>query len=218
MSHDNQEIIGYFKSAEEKYNKAIEIHPSFSDAYSNLGSLLISTIDFFDKNKAIENINNGIKNFKKAIDIGGNVGTYYFNWGNGLAQLWRLNDSKDNINDLIESVEKYRKSIELDPFFLNAYSNLVVSLRRLALNSKKDEFEKYFEEGIQVLKESSIPDLNYSISQVYALRKNKEEALKYLEKSLSKKLVLFGDVLKDSVWNDYFEDEDFKKLMGKYRG
>ena len=52
---------------------------------------------------------------------------------------------------------------------------------------------------------------------MYALKKIKNQALKYLDIALSKNEIPITDVLKDEDWKEYLEDEGFLKLIEKYK-
>lgn len=54
------------------------------------------------------------------------------------------------------------------------------------------------------------------MSCVYALLRNKEEAICYLDKSLSKQEITLEHVLNDEDWKEYLDDEEYKAVIEKY--
>lgn len=58
---------------------------------------------------------------------------------------------------------------------------------------------------------------SYNLACMYALKKEKENALTYLNISLSKTEINVDFVEKDEDWKEYFEDIDFIKLLDTYK-
>ena len=52
---------------------------------------------------------------------------------------------------------------------------------------------------------------------LYAIRNKKEEALKYLERSLERGEISVDFVEKDTDWDGLRDDSDFKNLLSRYK-
>ena len=70
-----------------------------------------------------------------------------------------------------------------------------------------DKFKKAIEYGAS----------SYNLSCIYALKKEKELALKYLNISLKNKEINIDFVEKDEDWTFYLKDTDFIELLDSYR-
>ena len=57
----------------------------------------------------------------------------------------------------------------------------------------------------------------YNLACSYALLGNKEEALRYLEQSLEQKEVDTDFIITDEDWAQYLQDEDFEKIVDRYK-
>lgn len=112
---------GDFALAEQYYYKAIELNPTYGQAYNNLGLLLGKNETRHSEAEA---------QFEKAIELNPNYARAYNNLGNLL-----INDE----SRWGETEAKYRKAIELDPYYAAPYFN-IACLRSLSRNEKnKDE-------------------------------------------------------------------------------
>lgn len=75
------------------------------------------------------------------------------------------------------------------------------------MDEAEDKFHKAIEKG----------DDSYNLACLYAIRNRKEEALKYLNRSLSKSEISVEFVEKDEDWNELRDDQDFKSLLSRYK-
>ncbi len=58
---------------------------------------------------------------------------------------------------------------------------------------------------------------SYNLACLYALTKQKANALKYLDIALSRSEMTVSFVETDEDWKNYYEDQDFNELLDKYR-
>ena len=58
---------------------------------------------------------------------------------------------------------------------------------------------------------------SYNLACIYALKREKENALKYLDISLSNDEITVKFVESDDDWQDYLKDEKFIQLLNKYK-
>lgn len=178
-----------YQEAIEDYRKAIELDPTYADAYNNLGNALRSA------NQGAE----AIQNYQKAIDLDPNHVDAYNGMGNMMLENRRIDDAIANYQKAIEidptyaiprsnlgnvflevgkideAIASYRKAIELDIAYASAYYNLGLSFERLGDASlaagKTDIAESQFQEACTAFKDGSLlesadPDYAMSLARV----------------------------------------------------
>ncbi|EFU68916.1 hypothetical protein HMPREF9401_2133, partial [Aliarcobacter butzleri JV22] len=85
------------------------------------------------------------------------------------------------------------------------------------LAKAKDDNEDLYNQAFEKLtKAVELGSIVYNLACFHSIRKNRKEALELLEKSLTNKEVSISSILKDEDWDNFKEDEDFKKLIKKY--
>jgi len=85
------------------YNKAIELNPSYTNAYNNRGNAKHTLEDYYG----------AITDYNKSIEIDPNDAVAYYNRGN----------SKNKLKDYNGSITDFNKAIELEPDLASAYNN-----------------------------------------------------------------------------------------------
>ncbi|RMF58273.1 MAG: tetratricopeptide repeat protein [Calditrichaeota bacterium] len=93
-----------FQEAAEAYQKAIKLHPNFSEAYNNLGSTL----------RSLGKLEEGVRCYLKALEIAPNDAQYHFNLANAYKE-----DKKNE-----QAFYHYHQAVRLNPNFYQAYYNL----------------------------------------------------------------------------------------------
>ena len=116
----------WMDKAMDRFRKALEIYPSYGDAYSQLG------LAYFRKN----DFNNALTNYAKALEYKpndaqtySNMGIIYFNQGN-----------------LAKAREVYEKAVQLHPRFVDARRNLG------SVYAQTKQFDKAIEQFNEALK------------------------------------------------------------------
>ena len=116
-----------------------------------------------------------------------------------------------------EAIEKYQKAMEYKLDNPEAYNNWGNALIFLAQTKSGSEAEKLYDEAIEkYLQAIKYGGRSYNLARLYALRNRKEDALKYLDLTLSR-----GEVSVEFVENGWIgmrDDSDFKHLLSQYRG
>lgn len=134
-------------------------------------------------------------------------------WGAALSSLAKVKNNDEAL--FLESFEKYQKAIDINPKKDTAYSNWGAALSDLA--KAKNNNEALFLESIQkLLKAFELGGSAYNLACIYALKKNKSEALKFLKHSLEYKQIEKKYVQADEDWKEYLEDVEFKILLSQY--
>ena len=169
--------------------------------------------------KAEKDYNKAFEKYQKAIDYKPDCYQAYNNWGNALSDLAKKKNGGETEKLIDDAIEKYQKSIEYKPDFHGAYYNWGVALSDLAKiksGSEAEElYEKAFEKFQQAIKHGGD---SYNLACLYALRNRKEEALKYLDLTLSRGEVSVEFVEEDNDWDALRDDPDFKRLLSQYKG
>jgi tetratricopeptide (TPR) repeat protein len=131
MGNDETDKENY-PLAEQYYNKAIEINPTYLEAYNNLGNLLAE-----DETRW----NDAEVAYNKAIELDPIYALTYYNLG-----LLLVKD-KNRWND---TELAYNKAIELYPNYADAHFNLAC-LRSVSLQEKnKDEAFEYLKKAVEL--------------------------------------------------------------------
>ena len=208
-----------YNKAFEKYQKAIDYKPDYYQAYNNWGNALSDWAETKSGSEAEEDYNNAFRKYQKAIEYKPDYHEPYYNWGTALSILAKTKSGSEAEKLYDEAIEKYQKSIEYKPDFHGAYYNWGVALSDLAKiksGSEAEElYEKAFEKFQQAIKHGGD---SYNLACLYALRNRKEEALKYLDRTLSRGEVSEKLVEEDNDWEALRDDPDFKRLLAQYRG
>jgi tetratricopeptide (TPR) repeat protein len=159
-----------YKESIKIYSKAIEINPSYAEAYSNRGVAYME-LKYFEKST---------KDFEQAIRINPNYAEAYCNLGSSLK----------NINKPNEALNNYNLAIKINPNFADAYSNRATILIDYgeyikaidscdrAININPNKFDAFFNRGIAFEK---IGELKESInSYKQAIRINPNYIIAYI--------------------------------------
>jgi len=111
--------------------------------------------------------------------------------------------------------DNFKRASEIKPELIKPYHNWGLGLMKLAKRKEGEEAEVLFQEAIEKFEKGiEYGGPTYNLSCLYAIKGNKEEALKYLEISFKNKEHKPEFVKKDEDWKDYLEDPDFLKLVG----
>ncbi len=135
----------------------------------------------------------------------------YSDWGTAISDLAKLKNDKALYR---ESFEKYEKATALNPKDDSAFNNWGNAISDLA---KLKNDEALYRESLEKLNKAvELGSSTYNLACVYALKKEKNNALKYLENSLIKKEITVEFVEKDEDWEAFKNDLEFIGLLDKY--
>lgn len=180
--------IGRDYLSESMYLKLLKLDPGNSYALNNIGSIYESRGEY-DK---------AFKYLSKSIELNDEFYLSHFNMGVVLKAMRRDN----------EAIKHYNISMELKPDYEYTYLNLS------ALYIEKKDYLKSIEVLSKGIKECSINhDLYYNRACSYAILKNRDKALKDIEKclALSHKLIRWVD--RDKDFDDLRDDIDFINIL-----
>ena len=155
--------------------------------------------------------------FKKATDLNPNSHEAYNNWGIALRSLADTKTGKEAETLYKEACDKYKEATDIKEDFHEAYYNWGNALGELANTKTGKEAEDILMQALEKCKKSvEFGGDSYNLACVYALLKDKEKALFYLEESLKRQERTKAEVLEDKDWVFYREDEEFLKLINNY--
>ena len=104
----------------------------------------------------------------------------------------------------------------LNPESHSIFNNWGTALNNLAKAKNNDE--NLYNQAIEKLSKSvELGSSVYNLACFHSIRKNKKEAFELLEKAIENKEISISHILDDEDWDNFKEDEDFKKLIEKYR-
>ena len=181
-----------FDGSTREFQRAIELNPNYATAHHWYGIELVASLGRFDE--AIREIERGLELDPLSLPINGALGrTYYFarRYDEAIEQLrktveidpgfyyahWNLGSALAAKGAISAAIEEYQKARALndDPFVLGQLGHAYAS------SGNKVEAEKILDQLKELSKERYVSA--YSFALVYLGLGNKEEALRWLEKS-----------------------------------
>ncbi|WP_036860869.1 TPR end-of-group domain-containing protein, partial [Prevotella intermedia] len=115
--------------------------------------------------------------------------------------------------------EKYHQATQIKPDYHNAYDNWGIALSGLAQLKSGNEAEKLYNEAFEKYQQAiKNGGKFYNLACLYAVRNKKKEALKCLERSLSRSEVSVEMVEKDKRWDGLRDDSGFKRILSNMKG
>jgi tetratricopeptide (TPR) repeat protein len=199
-----------YKEAAEQFKIATEFNSDNDSAFYNWG-LALSYLA--QKNDDASLYKESFDKYDKATSINSDNDSAFYNWGLMLHYLAQKNDDESLYR---ESCEKYDKATSINPDKDSAFSNWGNALMYLFAKTKEKDI---LNKAIEVCKKAYTINTSksYNLSCCYVILNDKKNALKYLEESIVNKRIAIEHILRDEDWKNYLEDEDFKKLIEKYK-
>ena len=215
---DGTEAEELYQQSFDKFRKAIEIKPDDHVAYYNWGIYLGNLAKTKDGTEAEELYQQSFDKFRKAKEIKPDDHEAYNNWGNYLGNLAKTKDGTEAEELYQQSFDKFRKAIEIKPDKNEAYYNWGTYLGNLAKTKEGTEAEELFQQSFDKFHKSiQFGGSCYNLACIYAHRKNEEQALHYLNLSLSRQEITVNFVETDLDWKDFLGTEKFIQLLEKYK-
>ncbi|GAB6122214.1 tetratricopeptide repeat protein [Dysgonomonas termitidis] len=200
----------------EKFNKSVELKQS-PEVYGLWAGALI----FYANLKKDESVyEECFDKLQKAIDVNPRFIQAYLVWGQTLLKLAM---DRNDAGLYRQSIEKYNKVLELDANSLDA--NTGKGYACLSLGKIEKDHIKYEEELVaSYLKaeQQGSQSAAYNLACYYSLVKEKEEAHKWLEKTIVKQYTIKMDKLDkkriedDQDFNNIRRDKKYKEILSAY--
>jgi len=142
----------------------------------------------------------------------------YSDWGTDLGNLAKTKEGKESEDLYQQAFDKFQKAIEIKPDLHEALNNWGTYLGNLAKTKEGKESEDLYQQAFDKFQKAiEFGGSCYNLSCIYALKEDKVNALKYLERSLSNNEIEVDFVIKDEDWKLYLNDQSFILLTDKFR-
>ena len=208
-----------YNAAFEKYQQATQIKLDESDTYYNWGLALSCLAQTKSGIEAEALYNTAFEKYQQATQIKPDFYKAYYNWGFALSNLAQTKSGIEAERLYKDAFGKYYQATQIRPDDYEAYYNWGVALTKLAQTKSGSEAEKLYTKAFEKLQEAvKNGGKSYYLACLYAIRNKKEEALKYLERSLSRNEVSVEFVEKDKDWDGLRDDSDFKRILSNTKG
>ncbi len=207
---------GLYEISFEKFNKSVQLKPS-PEVYGLWAGALI----FYANLKKDDSVyKECFDKLQKAVDVNPRFIQAYLVWGQTLLKLAM---DKNDAALYKQSIEKYNKVLELDTNSLDA--NTGKGFACLSLGKIEKDHTKYGEELVSSYlkaEQQGSQSAAYNLACYYSLAKEKEEAHKWLEKSIVKQYTIKMEVLDkkrieaDEDFNNIRRDKKYKEILTTY--
>ena len=213
------EAKALYKDSFEKYHHATQLKPDCHKAYYNWGIALSELAQTKSGVEAEALYKDSFEKFHYATQLKPDDHEAYNNWGNALSNLAQAKSDIEAEALYKDSFEKFHHATQLKPDGHEAYYNWGNALVYLAQTKSGVETEKLYNEAFEKYQQAiKNGGSSYNLACLYAIRNKKEEALKYLERSLSRHDVSVEIVEKDKDWDGLRDDSDFKRIFSNTKG
>ena len=205
---------GEYLDALKEYKAATELKLKFPEAYYTWGNALSLLAQTKSDIEAEALYKESFEKYHHATQLKPDGHEAYNNWGLALSELAQAKSGIEAEALYKDSFEKYNYATQLKPDDHEAYNNWGVALTELAQIKSGSEAEKLYNEAFEKFLEAvKNGGSSYNLACLYAIRNKKEEALKYLERSLSRREASVEKVEKDKDWDGLRDDSDFKRIL-----
>ena len=213
------EAEALYKDSFEKYDYATQLKPDYHEAYNNWGLALSELAQTKSGVETEALYKDSFEKYHHATLLKPDNHKAYNNWGVALFNLAQTKSGVEAEALYKDSFEKYNYATQLKPDDHEAYNNWGVALTELAQLKSGSEAEKLYNEAFEKFQQGiKNGGSSYNLACLYAIRNKKEEALKYLERSLSRREVSVEKVEKDKDWDGLRDDSDFKRILSNTKG
>jgi tetratricopeptide (TPR) repeat protein len=200
-----------YEKANEAYENASKLNHKDKNIFVNWGSTIYYLAK--DKNNDKDLYKQSLEKYKIALDLDSKDANIHNGLGITLAQLAKI---KNNDKDLYkQSFVEFEIASKLNPKDSSIFYNWDIALSDLA-KAKNNDGNLYKEAFEKLTKAIELSGEGYNLACFYSIRKNKDKALELLEQSLENKEIKIIHVIEDKDWDNFKENEDFKKIIKKY--
>ena len=212
-------LAGEYLDASKEYEAATELKSKFHEAYYNWGLALSELAQTKSGVEAEALYKDSFEKYDYATQLKSDYYEAYNNWGLALSDLAQTKSGVEAEALYKDSFEKYQHATQLKPDYHEAYYNWGSALTKLAQLKSGSEAEKLYNEAFKKYQQAIKNGGDfYNLACLYAVRNKKEEALEYLERSLSRNEVSVEFVEKDKDWDGLRDNSDFKRILSNTKG
>lgn len=194
-----------------------DLNGSLADLYYNWGNYLSDLAETKSGNEAVSLCRESFEKFKLAIDFKPDFQEALYNWGTSLGDLAKTKTGEEAASLYNQAFEKFKLAIDIKPDKHQPFYNWGTHLGYLAKTKTGEEAKSMYKEAFEIFdKAIDLSASSYNLACLYALKPDKKNALLYLSKCLKNREIDIEFVKEDEEWIDYLEDEEFKKIAGRY--
>ena len=207
-----------YKEAFEKYNLATTYKKDKHEAYNNWGIALVKLAKTKSGSEAEKLYKEAFKKYKLATMYMQNPHEVYNLWGIALTELARKKSGNEAEKLYKEAFKKYKLATTYKQNLYEGYYLWGIALTELAGTKSGNEAEELHKEAFEKFKEAIKHGGDaYNLACLFAIRNQKEEALKYLEQTLARNEITVEFVEQDEDWKELRNDPDFQDLLSRYK-
>lgn len=207
-----------YKEACKKYDKAITYKQDYHEAYYNWGNALMKLAKTKSGSEAEELYKEAFEKYNLATTYKKDKHGAYNNWGIALMKLATIKSGNEAEELYEEAFEKYKLATTYKQDDHNTYDAWGVALVELAKTKSGSEAKELLNEAIKKFQQAvEHGGKSYNLACLFAIRNQKAEALKYLERTLSRKEITVNFVEQDEDWKNLRNDPDFQHLLSRYK-
>ena len=207
-----------YTKAFEKYKLATTYKKDDHEAYYNWGNALSELAKTKSGNEAEELYKEAFEKYNLATTYKKDLHQAYYNWGAALCQLAKIKSGNEAEELYKEACEKYNLATTYKKDKHEAYYNWGIALVELAETKSGNKAEELYTKAFEKYKEAIKHGGDaYNLACLFAIRNQKAEALKYLERTLSRKEITIDFVEQDEDWKNLRNDPDFQDLLSRYK-
>lgn len=208
-----------YNQAFEKFQKAINtkiinVEPNDYEIFNLWGFNLGNLAKIKNKDDADILYNKAFEKYREAANINPIYYKTFENWGNNLGFLAKTKKG-ENADELYnQAFEKFKIAIDLKPDSFIALNNWGFFLTVQAKTKEQQEADELYNKALEKYKEAAkINPKSYNLACIYALKREREKAFKYLRDSLKDKEQEASSIRKDEDWEGYLNDKEFIALL-----
>lgn len=210
-----------YSNAEREYLNALRYLPKNAGIINNLGSLVL-----LNSGNNLDDLNIAMKYFKESILLDPSNMLPYLNLGFVYEKIGLKKKDEESLLIALEHYKqakaRFQMTLDVDKDLIKSYGALLVHWALALAHYTKinsEHKELMFNLGDEKLKEYfnlNLDSNNYNIGCYYAIKRDRKNALYYLNKVLKLKEEDYHHVLKDDDWKDYLNDPEFISLLEEY--
>ncbi|MCP4129434.1 MAG: AAA family ATPase [bacterium] len=216
LKDTRKEKESLFRSAIEKFKKAIELNSHDNTLYYNCGTALLQLAKLLPGNQKKQLLQEAIEYLKKTIEIKPDFEAAFCNRAIALSDLAILLPKDKTMQTIEDAIKDCKKAIEIKPDserIFDNYSSILIKKYHLTL--KNDCLYQALAQGKQAHKLN--PGYgSFNTACAYSLLGKKEKAFEWLTKSIAIKEYTKERILEEADFDPLRDDPLFQELLDNY--
>ena len=205
-----------YQQAFEKFESSVNVNPQYYYGWYNWGFFLKKYASLVKENQE-SFYRQAIEKFKKTIEVHAHYYGAYLNWGACLAEIALQKKGAEAQKLFYEAFDVFKSALDLKPDYHFALYRWEGYLMDYGLANEKVDEDPDYQSVLEAFNKAVEHDSNaYNLAVTYAKNSDKDNALKYLEKSLEKQSVTIPYVEEDRAWESLKQDKEFIEMIQKF--